>query len=167
MKECPEKKTECIWWDGMACGWDGVDCVLDAEKAPIALLEITSMHEQRERFGTPEIVVRKDVWLEVIDFDPHTERAEIIRRYNVEKVEAKQEGDIRRYRITLQKLNVEEDQDAKEEMAKKIIEKHHTNMKMSFAKCLVDGIDLKSIPELKNMLLKMRGDMNGNKQKDS
>jgi hypothetical protein len=144
------------------CGLHEDDVMLLKE-----LIEVESMHEQRERFGTPDIVVQKGIWFEIIDFDPHTERADIVRRYLVDKVEHQQDGDVKRYRITLQRLDVEEDQEKKQELAKRLLDKHHSNLKMSFAKCLVDGIDLKSVPELKNMLLKMRGDMDVNKQKNS
>lgn len=131
------------------------------------LTEIESMHEQREQFddnlNTP---IEKGVWLEVIDFDPHTEKAEVLLRLEIEDIIKTEKDDINIYKIVCNELDVVKDQERKEEIAKKIIDKHNDKLKASFAKCLVDGIGCRTIPELKIMLTKLGGKTN-DKQEDN
>ena len=120
------------------------------------LTEIQSLHEQREIIGNPEVVVKEGVWIEIINFIPETEAVEIIRRFEVEKVEKSQEGDIKKYKVTCKELNIKEAEESKRKVARLVLHKHLEKLKASFAKCLVDGIEAKSIQDLKAMSNKLK-----------
>mgnify|MGYP001561623435 CR=1 FL=1 len=119
------------------------------------LTEIESMHEQRERLGFQVVPIKKGTWIEVVNFSPHTEQVDILKRLEVEKVIKSEEGDLRKYKIVCSELDVKEDNKRKERIINRILSKHSLKLKASFAKCLVDGIDFRSIPELKGMLYKL------------
>lgn len=121
------------------------------------LTEIQSLHEQREMFDANEIIIDKGVWIEILDFDPNTEQVNIKHRWEVENVEKKEEGDIKKYKVTCKVLNIKEYEKNKKEIAKEVLKKHSKKLKTSFAKCLVEGIETKSIPELKYVLNKLGG----------
>jgi len=129
------------------------------------LTEIMSIHEQREMFFNPDAEVKKGVWLEVINFNPHSEEAKVLRRWQVENVEESIEGNVRTYRIDCKDLDVDVDLLKKKTLAKLIVNKHHDKLKASFVKCLVDGIERRNISELRSMLFKLGGKLD--KQKDS
>ena len=44
------------------------------------------MHEQREIFGNPEVIIKKGIWIEILEFNPDTEQIDIKHRWEVEKV---------------------------------------------------------------------------------
>lgn len=119
------------------------------------LTGIESMHEQRERLGFQEVPIKKGTWIEVVNFSPHTEQVGILKRLEVERVIKSKEGDLRKYKIVCSELDIEKDLKRKKEIINKIISKHNLRLKASFAKCLVDGIDCRSIPELKGMIYKL------------
>ena len=131
----------------------------------IKLTEVQSMHEQREMFNNSLILIDKGIWIEVINFNPHTEQVDITLRLEVEDVIRKENNGLKEYKIICRKLDIDKDYKTKEELAKKIINKHHDKLKASFAKCLIEGIDGRSIPELKGMLYKLGGGYD--KQKNS
>lgn len=126
------------------------------EKNNNKLIEIQSLHEQREIVGNPEIVVKKGVWIEIINFIPDTEEVEVLKRFEVEKVEKSQVGDIKKYKVTCRKLGIKEAEEEKRKLAKLVLDKHCEKLKASFAKCLVDGIEAKSIHRLKSMSNKLK-----------
>lgn len=143
-----------------------------AKQQPKILTEVQSIHEQREIFGNPDIIVKPGVWIEVLNFDPQTEQVEHVHRWEVEKVEKKQgkgkEKDIKKYKIICKPLDIKKDWDKKLKLSERLLKKHEEKFKASFAKCLVEGINVKSIPKLKYILNKLGGNEEyGNKQKDS
>ena len=115
------------------------------------LIEVQSIHEQREMMGNPEVIVKKGIWIEIINFIPDTEEAEVLRRFEVEKVIKSQEGDIKKYKVVCKELNIKEGEDQKRETATKVLNKHREMLKASFVKCLVDGIEARSVRHLKSM----------------
>jgi len=118
----------------------------------IKLTEVQSMHEQREQFGNPDVVIKKGVWLEIIKFDYHTEQADILKRYEVKKIKEVKNKDIINYTITCQKLDHITDKNKKTLLANLILKKFNTKLKASFAKCLIEGIEFRTIPELRGMM---------------
>ena len=126
------------------------------------LTEIESMHEQRERFGEPT-VIKKGVWIEVLDFDPNTEQVNINHRWEVKKIEKSLDKDIEKYKVICKILKIKPYEKNKEKIAKKVIEKHKDKLKASFAKCLIDGIEVNSIPDLKHILNKLGGKVKNGK----
>ena len=120
------------------------------------LTEIESMHEQRERFGEPTIV-KEGIWIEVLDFDSNTEQVDIKHRWEVLKIEKTIDKDIEKYKVRLKILKIKSYEDNKKKIAKRVLEKHKNLLKASFAKCLVQGIEVNSIPDLKHMLNKLGG----------
>lgn len=124
------------------------------------LTEIQSLHEQRERFGNPDILIDKGVWLEIVAFNPNTEQVDIKHRWEVENVESTEEKNVRNYKVTCKKLNIKEYEDKKREIAKKVYEKHKLKLKASFIKCMVEGISICPSKELRELLNKLEG---GNK----
>ena len=130
------------------------------------LIEVDSLHEQREKFGNPDILIEKGVWIEIVAFNQTTEKVAIKHRWEVEKVEYVEEKNIRNYKIICKKLNIKEYEDKKIELAKRVFEKHKIKLKASFVKCLVEGISVCSSEELRGILVKLGGDeKNENKQK--
>ena len=130
------------------------------------LIEIYSLHEQREMFGNPDILIKKGVWIEIIDFERETEMAEVLRRFEVEKVEKNQIGHIKKYKVICKELDIEEMGKERRKSARLVLDKHREKLKASFAKCLVEGIDVRSIQDLKNMSNKLNiysGGKNDNK----
>ena len=130
------------------------------------LIEVQSMHEQREYFNNPDLIVKKGVWIEVLNFNPNTEQVDIKHRWEVEKVEKSREGDLNKYKIICKPLNINKIDNKKKKIAKKVLDKHAEMLKASFAKCLVDGIDKRTLANLKDMLVKLGGTID-DKQKDS
>lgn len=122
--------------------------------SPEKLIEIQSLHEQREIFDS-DTLVEKGVWIEILDFNPETEQVDIKQRWEVEKVDKKEEGDVKKYKVICKKLNIKDYEEAKKKIAKEVLKKHSDKLKASFAKCLVEGINTKSIPELKHILIKL------------
>ncbi len=120
------------------------------------LLQIHSLHEQREMFGNPEIIIEKGVWIEIVNFTMETELIEVLRRFEVEKVEKIQVGDIKKYKVTCKELNIKEIDEEKRKVARLVLNKHLEKLKASFAKCLIDGIEAKSIQQLKNISNKLK-----------
>ncbi len=120
------------------------------------LTEIQSLHEQREAISNPEIIVKEGVWIEIINLVLETEKVEVLRRFEVEKVEEKQVGDIKKYKVICKELNIEEMRKQRREAARLVLQKHSEMLKASFAKCLVDGIASKSIQQLKAMSDKLK-----------
>jgi len=121
------------------------------------LTEIQSLHEQREIFGNPDILLEKGVWLEIIAFNADTEQVKVKHRWEIEKVESTEEKNIRNYKITCKKLNIKDDEDKKRKIAKKVYEKHKLKLKASFIKCLVEGISICSSKEMRELLIKLEG----------
>jgi len=130
------------------------------------LTEVQSMHEQREYFNNPDLIVEKGVWIEVLDFNPNTEQVDIKHRWEVEKVETSIEGDLKKYKVTCKVLDIDKIDNKKKKIAKKVLYKHAEKLKASFAKCLVDGIDARTLENLKDLLVKLGGKID-DKQKDS
>ncbi len=131
------------------------------------LTEVQSMHEQREYFDSPCRITKKGSWIEVLNFNPNTEQVDIKHRWEVEKVEEKTEGDLKKYRVTCKILDIEKIDNKKKKIAAKVLKKHAEILKASFAKCLVDGIEVRTLDNLKSILIKLGGKPNGDKQKDS
>jgi hypothetical protein len=123
----------------------------------VKLLEIFSMHEQREQFYEPRRL-EKGAWIEIINFEPETEQVEIFKRWEVENIERLEEKTEILYTITCKKLDIASDDKIKREIAQKILDKHALKIKASFAKCLVEGIDIRPVRQLKNVLYKMGGE---------
>ena len=130
--------------------------------SPEKLTEIQSLHEQREMFEN-DIIIKKGIWIEVIEFDQVTEYADVKHRWEVEKVEEKEEGDFKKYKVTCKILNIEKDEKNKKKMAKEVLNKHSKRLKASFAKCLIEGIETRSIPDLKHVLNKLGGKVKNGK----
>lgn len=126
------------------------------EKDNNKLIEIQSLHEQREIIGNPEVVVKEGVWIEIINFVPDTEEVEVLKRFEVKKVEKSQVGDIKKYKVTCKKLGIKEAEERKRKVARLVLKKHLKKLKASFAKCLVDGIEAKSVQDLKSMSNKLK-----------
>jgi len=131
------------------------------------LVEVQSMHEQREYFDSPGLIVKKGVWIEILNFNPNTEQVDIKHRWEVEQVEEKTEGDLKKYKVTCKILDIKKIDEAKKKIAEKVLNKHAEILKASFAKCLVDGIEVRTLDNLKSILIKLGGKPNGDKQKDS
>ena len=131
------------------------------------LVEVQSMHEQREYFNSPCRIVKKGVWIEILNFNPDTEQVDIKHRWEVEKVEEKIEDERKKYKVTCKVLDIDKIDGKKKKIAKKVLKKHAEILKASFAKCLVDGIDVKTIATLKGILIKLGGKPDGNKRKDN
>lgn len=106
-------------------------------------------------------LIEPGVWIEVLDLNPETEQVEIKNRWEVEKIDEKKEGNIKRYKVTCKILNIRDHEKNKQKLAKDVLKKHSEKLKASFAKCLVEGISTKSIPDLKHILNKL-----GEKVKD-
>ena len=130
------------------------------------LTEIQSLHEQREEFSN-SVVIEKGIWIEVLDFNPHTEQVNIKHRWEVEKVEKSREKDVEKYKITCKRLNIKDYEKNKKKIAQKVFKKHKDRLKASFAKCLIEGIEIRSIPDLKHILNKLGGKVKDGKQKNS
>ncbi len=113
------------------------------------LTEVQSIHEQREAMSNPEVIVKKGVWLEIVNFTLDTEQVEVLRRFEVEKVIKSQEGDIKKYKVICKELNIKELEEQKRKTARLVLDKHHERLKESFVKCLLDGISIRSIRNLK------------------
>lgn len=120
------------------------------------LTEIQSLHEQREFIGNPDVVVKEGVWIEIITFMHETEQVEVVRRFEVEKVEKSQEGDIKKYKVICRELSIKEVEEKKRITAHLVLDKHREKLKASFTKCLVDGIEAKSIERLKSISNKLK-----------
>ena len=120
------------------------------------LLQIHSLHEQREMFSNPEIIIKKGIWIEIVNFTQETELIEVLRRFEVEKVEKIQVGDIKKYKVTCKELSIKEIDEKKRKVARLVLDKHLEKLKASFAKCLIDGIEAKSIQQLKNISNKLK-----------
>jgi len=132
--------------------------MLEWRKMTHRLTEIMSIHELRELQGET-VKVEKGVWIEISDFNADTEQVVIKKRYEVLDIEKTENGDREYYDITCKKMNFEEDERRKKVLAEKVIEKHHDMIKSSFVKCLIDGIENKSIKQLKGILYKLRGEV--------
>ena len=126
------------------------------------LTEIQSLHEQREMFDN-DIIVKKGIWIEVIEFDQITEYADVKHRWEIEKIEEKEEGNLKKYKVTCKILDIKGDEKNKKRMAKKVLDKHSKRLKASFAKCLIEGIETRSIPDLKHALNKLGGKVKSGK----
>lgn len=133
----------------------------------VKLTEVQSMHEQREYFGSPCRITKKGSWIEVLNFDSNTEKVDIKHRWEVEKIEQKTEGDLKKYKVTCKILDIKKIDDKKKKIAEKVLKKHAEILKASFAKCLIDGIEVRALDNLKSILIKLGGKPDGNKQKDS
>ncbi len=129
---------------------------MEKKKTKNKLTEVKSIHEQREMMGNPEVIVEKGIWIEIINFVPDTEEADVLRRFEVEKVIKSQEGDIKKYKVICKELSTKEAEEEKRKVARLILDKHHERLKASFAKCLVDGIEARSIQHLKSMSNKLK-----------
>ncbi len=127
------------------------------------LIEVQSMHEQREYFNSPCRITHKGSWIEILNFDPNTEQVDIKHRWEVEKVEQKTEGDLKKYKVTCKILDIKKIDDKKKKIAEKVLKKHAEILKASFAKCLVDGIEVRTLDNLKSILIKLGGKPDGNK----
>lgn len=123
------------------------------------LTEIQSIHESRE-FDPLTRKVEKNCLIEVNDFDVVTEEVKIIEQYEVLDIKKEEKDNREHYEITCKRKDFEKERIMKEELVMKIIEKHYDILKSSFVKCLVDGIDSQSMKTLKQMLFKLRGDIN-------
>lgn len=130
------------------------------------LLEIQSLHEQREKFHNPDIIVKKGVWLEILDFDPDTEQVKVNRRWEVVSVEKKEEKGLIKYKITCIDKDIKKNDELKKVLAEKVLDKHQEKLKASFSKALIEGIDYGSVSRLRYMLNKL-GETKDDKQKDS
>ena len=133
----------------------------------LKLIEVQSMHEQREYFNSPCRITKKGSWIEILNFDPNTEQVDIKHRWEVEKVEQKTEGDLKKYKVTCKILDIKKIDNKNKKIAEKVLKKHAEILKASFAKCLVDGIEVRALDNLKSILIKLGGKPDGNKQKDS
>jgi len=131
------------------------------------LTEVQSMHEQREYFNSPCGIVKKGAWIEVLDFNPNTEQVNIKQRWEVEKIDKKIEDGYKIYKVTCKDLDMDKIDSKKKKIAAKVLKKHAEKLKASFAKCLVDGIDARTLDNLKSMLVKLGGKPDDDKQKDS
>ena len=129
------------------------------------LFEVQSVHEQREGMGD-DTKIEKGVWIEISDFDDETEQVKIHKRFEVLDVKKEDKDNRIHYVITCKKRNIEEDDKIREDLANKVIDRHKLILKASFVKCLVEGIDMKSVGELKKMLYRLGGEVN-DKQKNS
>ncbi len=132
---------------------------------PKKLIEIQSIHEQREEPGNL-VKLENGVWIEISDFDSETEQVTIQERLEIIDVQEEKKDDKIYYTFICKKLNIIDDFKIKEELANKIVDKHNLILKASFAKCLVDGIDSKSVSHLKRILYKLGGDVD-DKQENS
>jgi len=130
------------------------------------LLEIQSLHEQREKFYNPDIIVKKGVWLEILDFDPDTEQIDINRRWEVVSIEKKEENGLIKYKIICIDKDIKKSDELKKALAEKVLDKHKEKLKASFTKALIEGIDYASVGRLKYMLNKL-GETKDDKQKDN
>ncbi|KKN58015.1 hypothetical protein LCGC14_0556730 [marine sediment metagenome] len=119
------------------------------------LIEVQSIHEQREDFTNAEVIIKKGVWIEILEFNPDTEQVCVNHRWEVESVGKKEEKGKRIYRVICKVKDVEKDNDAKKVLAKKVLQKHSNKLKASFAKALIDGVDYRSVLHLKNILNKL------------
>ena len=120
------------------------------------LTEIGSMHEQREEF-CGSTIIKKGVWIEILNFDSNTEQVDIKHRWEVEKVEKRIDKDVEKYKVICKVLNIKDYEKNKKKIAKEVFEKHKDKLKASFAKCLIEGIEVNSIPQLKHILNKLGG----------
>ncbi len=131
------------------------------------LIEIFSMHEQRERLEIRDNYIQVGTWLELIDFNQITEHASIKKRWLVEKIIKKKEGDIEKYKFICKPLDIDKDDKIKKELANKILNKYNKELKASFVKCLIQGIEIRSVNELKRMVYKLGGNIKNGKQTNS
>ena len=122
------------------------------------LIEVQSIHEQREFDGSTR---KRDVgsFVEINDLNVVIEEVKIIEQYKITDIKKEEKDNKEYYEIVCEKRDFEDERKIKEEFVRKIIEKHHDIIKSSFVKCLVDGIDSKSVNALKQMLFKLRGDV--------
>ena len=130
------------------------------------LTEVQSMHEQREYFNNPELIVKKGAWIERLNFNENTEQVDIKDRWEIEKIETSIKDDLKKYKVTCKILDIDKIDNKKKKIAKKVLEKHAEKLKASFAKCLVDGIDKRALSNLKDLLIKLGGKID-DKQKDN
>ena len=131
------------------------------------LIEVESLHEQREEFSNHGVIIKKGVWIEILEFDSDTEQVNINHRWEVESVEKKEEKGIRKYEVVCKIMDIKKDNDIKKALAKQVLEKHTKKLRTSFAKSLIEGVDYKSVSYLKNMLNKLEEKQDVNKQKNS
>lgn len=122
------------------------------------LTEIMSTHELRELPGET-VKIEKGVWIEISDFNIETEEVFVKKRYEVVEIKKSEGQEKDYYDITCKKINFKKDDERKKELAKKVIEKHHDILKSSFVRCLIEGIENKSIKQLKGILYKLRGEI--------
>ena len=127
------------------------------------LLEIQSLHEQREKFNNPDVIIEKGVWIEILDFDTDTEQVNINHRWEVESVEKKEEHGIKKYKIICIQKDIKESDKSKKALAEKVLGKHKEKLKASFAKVLVEGIEYGSAGKLKYMLNRLGETKDGDK----
>ena len=119
------------------------------------LIEVQSIHEQREDFTNAEVIIKKGVWIEILEFNPDTEQVSINHRWEVESVEKKEEEGKRKYRVTCKVKDIKKDNDVKKILAKQVLQKHSDKLKASFAKALIDGVNYRNVLHLKNILNKL------------
>ena len=55
---------------------------------------------------------------------PDTELVEVLRRFEVEKIEKSQNGDIKKYKVICKELNIKEAEERKRKIAKLVLQKH-------------------------------------------
>lgn len=125
------------------------------------LTEIQSLHEQREIFGNPDVLIKNGVWIEVVGFNPTTERVDVKHRWQVEKVKTLKNKNTKIFTVTCRALDIKKYEDMKKKLAKKVFNKHETILKASFIKCLVEGIGTRTSAEMREMLIKLEGGKNG------
>ena len=122
------------------------------------LTEIMSTHELREIPGET-VKIEKGVWIEISDFNIETEEVFIKKRYEIVDIRKAEGIKNDYYNIICKKMDIKKDDETKKEISKKVIEKHHDILKSSFVKCLIEGIENKSIKQLKAILYKLRGEI--------
>lgn len=117
-----------------------------------------SSHELREIPGET-VKLEKGVWIEISDFNIETEEVFIKKRYEVLEVKKTEGNEKDYYDIICKKMDFKEDEKRKRLLAEEVIRKHHDILKSSFVKCLIEGIENKSVKQLKSILYKLRGEI--------
>ena len=95
------------------------------------LVEVQSMHEQREYFDNPCRIVKKGVWIEILNFNPNTEQVDIKHRWEVENVDKKIEDGFEKYKVTCKVLDINKIEKEKKKIAEKVLNKHAEILKAS------------------------------------
>jgi len=104
---------------------------------------IPRLHEQRENFSNKTFTIdklRKQMFVEVVDWNHKTERVKIHKCMKLKSYEWTEDKKYKYLTLNLKNIDLEQDKKNKIELINKIMLKHTETLKYSLVQCMIEGM---------------------------